>query len=177
LKNMKTSFFLLRYAVLSCMALLLIFALSCSDTRPREAVKKTTNVAAPDFSLKTLSGKTFKLSGQKGKPVLLIFVTTWCPSCRSEIPHYKNIYETYGRRGLEVTMIDIQEPGATVSRFASRNQIPFGILLDERGDVAGAYGIVGVPAMVLIDKDGKIISQDYMSIDMLLETTLGKNKE
>jgi peroxiredoxin len=138
LKNMKTSFFLLRYAVLSCMALILIFALSCSDTRPREAVKKTTNVAAPDFSLKTLSGKTFKLSGQKGKPVLLIFVTTWCPSCRSEIPHYKNIYETYGRRGLEVTMIDIQEPGATVSRFASRNQIPFGILLDERGDVAGA---------------------------------------
>lgn len=174
MKNMKTSFFLPRYAVLSCMALILIFAFSCSDTRPREAVKKTTDAAAPDFSLKTLSGKTFKLSGQKGKPVLLIFVTTWCPSCRSEIPHYKDIYETYGRRGLEVAMIDIQEPGVTVSRFASRNQIPFGILLDERGDVAGAYGIVGVPAMVLIDKGGKILSQEYMAIDMLLETTLGK---
>ncbi|MCX5853648.1 MAG: TlpA disulfide reductase family protein [Deltaproteobacteria bacterium] len=171
---MKTSFFLPRYAVLSCMALILIFALSCSDTRPREAVKKTADAAAPDFSLKTLSGKTFKLSGQKGKPVLLIFVTTWCPSCRAEIPHYKDIYETYGRRGLEVAMIDIQEPGATVSRFASRNQIPFGILLDEQGEVAGAYGIVGVPAMVLIDKGGKILSQDYMAIDMLLETTLGK---
>lgn len=167
---MKISFRFSPYAALACMGLMLIVALSCSDTTPPEATRKLTDAAAPDFTLKNLSGKTFKLSNQKGKPVLLIFITTWCPTCRSEIPHYKNIYETYGGKGLEVVMIDIQEPKETVSRFALRYQIPFGFVLDEQGHVSSAYGIVGVPAMVLIDKDGHILSSQYMAIDILLET-------
>jgi peroxiredoxin len=156
------------------MGLMLIFSLSCSDTKQPDMARRTTDKVAPDFVLKNLSGQNFKLSSQRGKSVLLIFITTWCPSCRSEIPHYKNIYETFGKRDLEVAMIDIQESRETVSRYASKHQVPFTILLDERGDVAGSYGIVGVPAMVLIDKGGKILSQEYMAIDMLLETTLGK---
>jgi peroxiredoxin len=156
------------------MGLMLIFSLSCSDTKQPDTARRTTGKVAPDFVLKNLSGQNFKLSRQKGNPVLLIFITTWCPSCRSEIPHYRNIYQTYGKKGLEVAMIDIQESRETVSRYASKHQVPFTILLDERGDVAGSYGIVGVPAMVLIDKGGKILSQEYMAIDMLLETTLGE---
>jgi peroxiredoxin len=171
---MKTLFYLPRYAALACMGLLLIFALSCSDMKPPDMGKKTTDSAAPDFTLKNLSGQTFKLSSHKGKPVLLIFIATWCPSCRSELPHYQNIYETYGQKGLEVVMIDIQESKETVSRLASRYRIPYRILLDEQGNVAGTYGIIGVPAMILIDKDGKVLSRDYMAIDILLETTLGK---
>jgi len=171
---MNTKFRSLRYAAMACMGLMLIFSLSCSDTKPPDMARKTKDLAVPDFALKNLSGQNFKLSSQKGKPVLLIFITTWCPSCRSEIPHYRNIYQTYGKNGLEVAMIDIQESRETVSRFASKHQIPFTILLDERGDVAGSFGIVGVPAMVLIDRDGNILSREYMAMDMLLEATLGK---
>jgi peroxiredoxin len=167
---LKTSFYLLRYALFVCMALMLTFSLSCTDSKPPDTARRVTDKAAPDFSLKNLSGQNFKLSGQKGKFVLLIFITTWCPSCRSEIPHYKSIYETYGEKGLEVAMIDIQESRETVSRYASRHQIPFTILLDEKGDVSGSYGIVGVPAMVLIDRDGNVLSREYMAIDMILET-------
>jgi len=171
---MNIKFRLMRSAAMACMGLMLIFSLSCSDTKPPDMARKTKDPAAPDFSLKNLSGQNFKLSSQKGKPVLLIFITTWCPTCRSEIPHYKKIYETFGKHSLEVAMIDIQESRETVSRFASKHQIPFTVLLDERGDVAASYGIVGVPAMILIDRDGNILSREYMAMDMLLETTLGK---
>src|SRR5512145_1980885 len=58
--------------------------------------------AAPDFTLKDLQGKKFRLTAQRGKPVLIFFGTTWCPGCRSEIPVYKKVYETYAPRGLEV---------------------------------------------------------------------------
>jgi peroxiredoxin len=167
---MITKFYLLRYAALGCIGLMLIFAFSCSDTRLPETDKKTAETVAPDFSLKDLSGQNFRLSKQKGKPVLLIFVTTWCPTCRSEIPHYINIYENYGKKGLEVAMIDIQEPKENVLRFASKYQFPFKTILDDQGDVAGAYSIVGVPFMVLIDKNGNILSRQYMAIDILLET-------
>ena len=106
--------------------------------------------------------------------MLLIFLTTWCPTCRSEIPHYKEIYETYGRRGLEVVGIDIEETKNRVSQFAAKNQIPYRTLLDEKGRVASAYDITGIPAMVLINRDGKVLTRKYFAIDTVLETLLEK---
>jgi peroxiredoxin len=154
--------------------LMLITGVSCSDTRPADSSQKRTSQSAPDFSLKDLSGKIFQLSRYQGKPVLVIFVATWCPSCRSEIPHYKSIYNTYGNQGLEVAMVVIQESPKSLSRFASQNKLPFRVLSDQDGDAAGLYGIHGIPAMVLIGKDGKILSRDYMEIDPLLEMVVSK---
>lgn len=151
-----------------------LFAVSsCYDSRATSKVLNEGSKAV-DFVLKDISGKTFRLSEQKGKPVLLIFITTWCPSCRSEIPYYKNIYETYGKDGLEVVQINIQESKETASRFAARYGIPFRTLVDARGDVAGAYGIVGIPSMVLIDKEGKILNTRYSKMEGALERLTGK---
>lgn len=159
------------------MGLFIVFfpsVLSCTESRQPEMKKNTSEMSAPDFNLQDLTGRSFKLSAHRDKPVLLIFITTWCPTCRSEIPHYKDIYETYGQRGLEVVNIDIQEPKERVARLAARYTIPYRTLLDEKGDVAGTYGIVGIPAMILVNKDGMILSRQYSAIDTLLETLLEK---
>jgi peroxiredoxin len=148
--------------------------LSCSESKQPDTGRNISDSAAPDFILKDLAGKDFKLSAARGKPVLLIFLTTWCPTCRSEIPHYKVIYGTYGQRGLEVVGIDIEEPKNRVSQFAAKNQIPYKTLLDEKGRVAGAYGIVGIPTMVLINRDGKVLTRKYFAIEAVLETLLEK---
>jgi peroxiredoxin len=164
-------FFLL---VAGLIAIVLSSALSCSETKQPETGQNISDSAAPDFILKDLAGEDFKLSAARGKPVLLIFVTTWCPTCRSEIPHYKNIYGTYGQRGLEVVGIDIEEPKNRVSQFAAKNQIPYKTLLDEKGRVASAYGIVGIPTMVLINKDGRILTRKYFAVETVLQTLLEK---
>jgi peroxiredoxin len=169
-----TRYALMTSILITGIGLTLTMTASCSDTRPKESSQKTAGQAAPDFSLKDLSGKSFQLSRHKGSPVLLIFIATWCPSCRSEIPHYKSIYNTYGPKGLEVVMVVIQESQQGLSRFASRHKLSYRVLSDEEGDAAGLYGIHGIPAMVLIGKDGKILSQDYMEIDPLLETVVSK---
>ncbi|TRZ75211.1 MAG: TlpA family protein disulfide reductase [Deltaproteobacteria bacterium] len=148
--------------------------LSCSETKQPDTGRNVSDSAAPDFILKDLTGRDFKLSAARGKPVLLIFLTTWCPTCRSEIPHYKDIYETYGQRGLEVVGIDIEEPKNRVSQFAAKNQIPYKTLLDEKGRVASAYDIVGIPTMVLINKDGRVLTRKYFAIDTVIETLLEK---
>jgi peroxiredoxin len=90
------------------------------------------------------------------------------------MPHYKSIHETYGKQGLEVVNIDIEEPKNKVSLFAEKFGVPYKMLLDEKGDVARKYGIVGIPAMVLVDKDGNILSRKYLSMDILLETLFAK---
>jgi len=155
-------------------AIVLSSALSCSESEQPATGRNVSASAAPDFILKDLAGQDFKLSAAKGKPVLLIFITTWCPSCRSEIPHYKKIYETYGKRGLEVVGIDIEESKNRVSQFAAKNQIPYRTLLDEKGHVAGAYDITGIPTMVLINRDGKVLTRKYFAVDTVLETLLEK---
>jgi peroxiredoxin len=152
----------------------LISFIACTDNRQPEVRKGTPEGMAPDFRLKDLTGREFTLSSFKGKPVLLIFITTWCPSCRSEMPHYKNIYETYAPQGLEVLTIDIQEPKNRVAQFAEKYRVLYRMLLDENGDVAGAYEVRGIPAMVLIGKDGTILSRQYGAVDTLLETLFVK---
>lgn len=149
--------------------LLLAGTVSCSDDRQPPVVPKAAEGKAHDFVLKDLSGRKFVLSEHRGKPVLIIFSTTWCPTCRSEIPRYKKIYDTYAARGLVVINIDIQEPLDKVSRFAGKYQLPYRVLLDETGLVAEAYQIVGVPTMILLDQNGVLISRQDQAIEGLLK--------
>lgn len=127
---------------------------------------------APDFVLKDIQGKTFRMSAQKGKPVLIFFGTTWCPGCRAEIPVYKKVYETYKTRGLETIYINIMEPAKKVARFAQSNALPFRVLLDEDGTVANRYNIIGVPMIMLVDKDGNVLKVGHSSSEMPLEKAI-----
>ncbi|MGA2525775.1 MAG: TlpA disulfide reductase family protein [Smithellaceae bacterium] len=137
---------------------------------------KSEEVIAPDFSLKDLQGKTFKLSKYSGKPVLLFFGATWCPSCRAEIPAYKNIYATYSKSGLEVIYIDIMEPAEKVARFAKTNSLTYKVLLDEDGNVADNYGIIGVPTLILIDKQGYVVKISHRTADLPLSNLFPAKK-
>jgi len=130
---------------------------------------KSDKVIAPDFSLKDLQGKKFKLSSYSGKPVLLFFGTTWCPSCRAEIPAYKNIYATYSENGLEVVYIDIMEPLEKVARFAKTHSLPYKVLIDEDGNIADNYGIIGVPTLILIDREGYVVKVSHRTADLPLD--------
>ncbi len=127
---------------------------------------------APDFTLKDLDGKTFRMSAQKGKPVLIFFGTTWCPACRKEIPKYNRINEKYSPKGLQVVYINIMEPATKVKRFARTNNIRYRVLLDESGNVGTSYNAVGVPMMVLVNKDGLIVKVTHSSSDLPLDEIL-----
>lgn len=153
--------------ILVCIFVCLWGILSCQDKQDASGIKKSSGDNI-DFTLKDLTGKSFTLSGQQSKPVLLIFSATWCPSCRSEIPHFKQLYSTYGRLGLIIVNIDIQESPEKVSHFSSNNALPYRVLLDMDGSVATAYNIRGIPSLVLIGRDGKLISQDYVMMDSIL---------
>jgi len=65
--------------------------------------------AAP-FKLLSLEGKEIALeSFAKDKVTLLVFGTTWCPSCRHEVPILKEYYDNLKDDGLKVLGIDVQE--------------------------------------------------------------------
>jgi len=49
-----------------------------------------------NIELKSLDGKTYKLSEFKGKPTILVFWASWCPHCRKEMPQLKGLYNQEG---------------------------------------------------------------------------------
>lgn len=108
----------------------------------------------------------FKLSSQKGKPVVMFFGTTWCQACRADMPYYKALYEKYARHGLKFFYIDINESTKRVARFAKENSFPYIVLLDSDGSVARNYNITGVPTLFLINKHGNIIGISHRTVDL-----------
>jgi peroxiredoxin len=140
------------------------------------AAMKTASVEkAPDFVLYDLTDRNFRLSDFRGKqPVLIIFSATWCAFCKEEIPRFKSIHAAYAKQGLEIVNIDIQESKAKVAKFAAKQGLPYRVLLDREGVVAGIYDIRGVPSMVLVDSNGNILCRQCQRVEPLIEAFLKK---
>lgn len=154
--------------ILLAIALVFAFALlafSFEQFKP-SVFTKHDKVSAPDFSLKDIHGKTFRLSAQRGNPVIMFFGTTWCPACREEFPLYRNLYNKYAGRGLKFLYIDINESAERVARFAGKNAFPYHVLVDGDGNVAGDYNIIGVPTLILLDREGNIVNVGHRISDL-----------
>lgn len=113
---------------------------------------------APDFSLKTLDGKTVRLSDQKGKVVVLDMWATWCPPCRKSLPHLQSLSAKtdLAEKGLVVWAIDQQESSEKVSKFVTAGKYTFTVLLDSDGAVGKAYLVQGIPTTVIVGRDGTV---------------------
>jgi cytochrome c biogenesis protein CcmG/thiol:disulfide interchange protein DsbE len=126
------------------------------DERPAEGHQ------APDFALKTLDGKTMRLSELRSKKVVLInFWATWCPPCRLEMPTMQKIYSEYKGRGFEIVAINI-EPDAQeeIREFMKELRLTFPVLLDHDMKVTRKYRLIGLPVSFLIDRQGIIRTKD-----------------
>ena len=161
--------------VLMILLICIIFALSLGQCKS-DAPPKQETAAAPDFSLYDIQGKMFKLSSQRGNPVVMFFGTTWCPACRGEMPFYKALYEKYAKSGLKFLYIDINESSRRVERFAKENSFPFLVLVDLDGSVANDYNLIGVPTLFLLDKEGNIISISHQVSDLSIDALFPAKK-
>ncbi|MBN1364999.1 MAG: TlpA family protein disulfide reductase [Syntrophaceae bacterium] len=137
---------------------------------------KRKNGRAPDFSLQDTYGKNFQLSSMKGHPLIIFFGTTWCPQCRSEMMALKSLHDKYAQRKLKLIYIDINESAERVALFAKQNSYPGIILLDLDGSVAYDYGVIGVPSIILVNAEGKIIGEGKEVSDLSFDALLPNKK-
>ncbi len=113
---------------------------------------------APDFSLKDTEGNLITLSDYKDKNVVVLdFFTSWCPTCVRYLNEVNKCYEAYKAEGLIVIGVNIQESEAKVKKLVKKHSLDYPVVLDLKAEAASRYGVRGVPYMVIIDKNGKII--------------------
>lgn len=115
---------------------------------------------APDFVLRDLDGKEYRLSDYRGKGVFLNFWGTYCEPCKDEMPAMDRQYQIYRDRGVEILAVNVGESEIAIQKFIDQYDLSFPVVIDETGDVQKAYGIYPLPATFLIDSEGKIV--DYI---------------
>lgn len=118
---------------------------------------------APDFTVRDLEGKEFRLKDCCGKDaVLLFFWSFFCGPCREEMPMINEMTRQYRGKGLQVVGVNLDgaEMKKAIDKFVSTEKMQFRIVFDELvGDsflVADSYGVAGTPALFIVDKEGKI---------------------
>ncbi|HMQ12435.1 MAG TPA: TlpA disulfide reductase family protein [Candidatus Competibacter phosphatis] len=123
---------------------------------------------APPLVGQTLDGRTLTLEQLRGKPVLVTFWATTCPSCVEEIPHLTELYRELNPKGLEIIGVAMAyDPPEQVRAMARQRQIPYPIVLDSEERIAREFDNVQLtPTSVLVSPEGRIVQYRLGLLDM-----------
>lgn len=112
---------------------------------------------APDFSLPSTDSSTLKLSQFKGKVVLLDFWASWCGPCRQSFPWMNEMIARYGKDGLAVVAVNLDENRKDAEKFLQEVPANFNIAFNPQGNIPEAYHVQGMPTSYLVDRNGQLV--------------------
>lgn len=127
---------------------------------PAETTLTEVGQPAPDFTVDTLNGSPFTLSGHKGQLVLVNWFATWCPPCQQEMPHLQaEVWERFGKQGLVMISVARQERADVVAPFVKKRGLTWTFGLDPERQAYAKYAEAYIPRNTLVGSDGTIIFQ------------------
>jgi peroxiredoxin len=109
---------------------------------------------APDFTLTDIDGQTHKLADYRGKDIVVAFWTTWAGPCKLEVPHLKELRNTFPKDKLAILAIS-SEPTAIVKAFATDQAINYTVLTNSGNLPAPFDQVKNIPTTFFIGADGK----------------------
>jgi len=116
---------------------------------------------APEISFVTEKGEATSLSQWKGRVVLVNLWATWCAPCREEMPTLAALQSAMGSKDFEVVAISLDRKGIDVAaKFLNEvNATSLKLYNDPSTETLGKFQAVGLPASILIDREGREIGR------------------
>ena len=113
------------------------------------------------FAATDLDGKAWTRKKLAGKVVLIEFWASWCAPCVAELPYLRETYEQLKTRGFAIIGVNRdQRPPEQLKLWLSTHGVTWPQIadgLEVQGPMAKAFGVVGIPKSVLIDRQGRVV--------------------
>ena len=137
--------------------------------------------SAPNAAYTLLDGSRSNIESLRGKVVLVNFWATSCTTCVHEMPQIVATHQKFKARGYETLAVAMSyDPPAYVIDFAETRKLPFGVVIDNTGEIAKSFDQVQLtPTSVLINKRGEIVKRyvgepDFAALHQLVEKLLAE---
>lgn len=112
----------------------------------------------PGFTLPMVNGSRFSGDQIRGKPAVINFFASWCPSCWAELPTLEVVYRQHRARGLVVVGIGVLEDAGSVSWMVDRLGISFPVAYDATGEVvAKVFKLRAMPTTLFVDRRANVV--------------------
>lgn len=123
------------------------------------------------FNLKTIDGKDYHFPNEqtKGKVVIIQIMGTWCPNCMDETNYYKELYDKYHSKGLEIVSIgyeatdSFEEQAKKILTLKQRKNLEFTFLVGGKASkgIASEHfhmlnEVISFPTSIYIGRDGEV---------------------
>jgi thiol-disulfide isomerase/thioredoxin len=112
-------------------------------------------------TLVSADDKPVALEAFRGKPLLVNFWARWCSPCRTEIPELIKAHDKYGKQGLVVLGIGLEEPGESVRDFIKAYEMAYPLALAKDKGIWLMQTLgnsrAGLPFTLAIDRKGEIV--------------------
>jgi thiol-disulfide isomerase/thioredoxin len=127
-----------------------------------------------ELSFTALDGRKVDLKALRGKVVLIDFWATWCGPCIAELPNVKQTYAAYHDKGFEVigVSLDNERDRKKFIDLVAKEGIAWPQRFEGKGwedSLAKEYTVSGIPAMFLLDQQGRLVTTDARGEKLGLE--------
>lgn len=90
-----------------------------------------------------------------GKPVIIHFWATWCPTCIYDLPNFLKTAEIIESQGVQVATVAVEDSREKVERFFRIHESKFDVIVDDKSFLATMFGVGGLPVTMLLDGSGQ----------------------
>ncbi|HKC66467.1 MAG TPA: TlpA disulfide reductase family protein, partial [Pyrinomonadaceae bacterium] len=130
------------------------------------SLPRRTSVApqAVEFSLRSIDGQNVSAQSLRGEVVVLAFGASWLPLSRNQLQGIRKLADKYSEQGVVVYWVstDSEQPKSKnyatdeqLRAFSKKYGLNVTVLRDPDGKVSRQFNVDQLPAIVILDKQGK----------------------
>lgn len=104
-----------------------------------------------------------------GKVVLVQYWATWADQCKADFDTLKKLQAKYGKQGFQVIGVNLDTERADALKTLKAAALPWPTLYEPGGfdsRYANEMGVFSLPLMILIDKQGKVVSRNIVADEL-----------
>jgi thiol-disulfide isomerase/thioredoxin len=126
-----------------------------------ELVGRPLKLSAP-----TLTGQAYDVAQHRGKVIVVYYWASLCKDCIGDFARLKQLQASYGSKGLEIVGVNLDDRAEDAKAFLASHPLAAPHLFQAteqaaglNGPLATQYGIMGLPTLFLVGKDGNVLNR------------------